>query len=213
MKTIVLLHGLYMHSKVMLPMKNRFKKLGYNVENFGYNSIKFSERVLNDLDDLISKIDSDEIYLVGHSMGGLISRQYYSKYKNKKIKSIVTLGTPHNQSVVGKFAEKINLIGSAGYAGITKKIEEWKGEIPLGSIAGTVQLGLLILSQEKSDGTVLLKETQCENQTDHIELNLNHTSLVYSNKSVKQIDFFIKNNKFNKELKSKLKTRNGFRNV
>ena len=62
--------------------------------------------------------------LVGHSMGGLVIRNYLhtEKYKTnfKNIKSVVTIATPHNQSIT---AHKINkalkgFLGTAGEAGL-----------------------------------------------------------------------------------------------
>ena len=39
---------------------------------------------------------TDSIILVGHSMGGIVARVYNKYYRNKPVKSIITLGTPHH---------------------------------------------------------------------------------------------------------------------
>jgi pimeloyl-ACP methyl ester carboxylesterase len=39
---------------------------------------------------------SDSIILIAHSMGGIVARVYNKYYRNKPVKTIITLGTPHH---------------------------------------------------------------------------------------------------------------------
>lgn len=194
---IVLIHGLYMSNVVMQYLRVSLQDLGYPVSCFQYKSIQFEEFVF---DDLAAHIESNlvsgrDLVLVGHSMGGLIAREFAMRHEGL-VSCIVTLGTPHRGSIVGKVLEPLGILGTAGDSGITKQVRDWNGCIPLGSIAGNLPVGVLFASKLESDGTVLLSETHCENSTDHIVLRVSHTGMVYSKKVVACIDGFIENKRF-----------------
>lgn len=70
----------------------------------------------------------------------------------------------------------------------------------LGSIAGTTRLGLGLLIPglpQPSDGTVSVEETRFEGMTDHIELAVTHTSMLYSEEVLMQTCHFLQNGQFN----------------
>jgi pimeloyl-ACP methyl ester carboxylesterase len=50
------------------------------------------DRVIHNLLELSQK---ESIYLLGHSFGGLVSRQYVKEYDNKNVRLLVTIGSPH----------------------------------------------------------------------------------------------------------------------
>jgi Lysophospholipase len=80
-------------------------KEGYVVYLFDYDTRKYSSETLQNLHQLISKVEESEVYLVGHSMGGLVARNYIHQYENN-IKGLVTIATPHNQSICAHNATK-----------------------------------------------------------------------------------------------------------
>ncbi len=96
---------------------------GQNYETFYYDwrkqvyDLSLPEQDLNNqylVKDLKEKVDQfyeqngqQKINLVGHSMGGLLSRAYTQRYGTEKINEIVTVGSPH--------------------AGATKAFETWEG--------------------------------------------------------------------------------------
>jgi hypothetical protein len=194
MKNIILIHALFWNTLVMKPMENRIKrKLGNSIRihQFGYKTRKYGEGVLESLSKLIESINKEEeIVIVGHSLGGLVGRNYLKQYKPVRNIKLVTIGTPHNGSVVGKAVNNLlpRLMGTSGNAGIVKCIENWEKEYPVYCIAGTLSIGPLnvigkkLIKQEKSDGTVLLREAILENCTKSYEVRETHTSLIYSKK-------------------------------
>lgn len=191
-KHIVLLHGLFMNNLVMSYLANGFITRGYSVSLFQYKSKLYSPEILVDLHDHVKALvdHGSEVILVGHSMGGLIARQLCQEHPTLA-KGLITLGTPHKQSKIGQLADKLGLIGTAGEVGICVPIAEWKGEIPLLSIAGNLKVGLLALDKEANDGTVRVAETMCANQTGHLVLPVSHTGIVYSKKALDAADAFI----------------------
>ena len=44
---------------------------------------------------LLNKPEKTKVYLIGHSMGGLVARAYANKYGVDKIEKIITVGSPH----------------------------------------------------------------------------------------------------------------------
>lgn len=216
-KSLILVHGLFMNKAVMLYMSKQFSKMGYKVHIFGYTTTRYSESTLKDLVKLIKSIPhEDSLYLIGHSMGGLIIRNTFQKYYNKlnfpfKDIAIVTIGTPHYGSHLGTFLHNSfikKIFGSSGQAGILKHVilDPWNININIGCIAGTHHLGLNHIFSKyifnktklntKSDGTVFVEEAILENCTDSIIIKGHHTGLIYSKEVVQLCDNFFKNQKF-----------------
>jgi hypothetical protein len=206
--TIILIHGLYMNRWLLKPLEKKFKMNGFNVCQFEYKSVHFSkECTLEKLNKLVESINSENIILIGHSMGGLIARLYYSEYESPKVKKIITLATPHNGSVVAKYLMQTKfkkILGTCGDSGIIAKIQDWEGKCPLGCIAGISDIGINnIMSKfhghkELSDGNVFLNEALLSNATDRLIVKKSHAGIVLSEEVFNQCIAFIINNKFKK---------------
>ena len=203
-----------MNSSISMKfLKKGFVNNGYDVHCFDYKSRQYSNKTLLDLDNLIKSIDYNEIYLIGHSMGGLIARNYISNVDllDKRIKSIVTISTPHYQSICAKSVENWlgDFLGTAGTSGLTKKIKDWENKIPIGCIAGLdkykINANLFLLFNKRkglNDGTVFVDEAILKNCKDSIVLNGSHTGLLFKKNVYKQCIYFIENNKFNHTFKN-----------
>lgn len=208
-KAVVLLHGFMNNSLVMTYLGSKISAEGYKVYHFNYKTRHYSEKTLDDLDSLISKVKESEVYLVGHSMGGLVIRNYIHKerFKDKmsKIKGVVTVATPHNQSLTAHKITKTlkGFLGTAGEAGLTKDIGKWTSSIPLGCIAGlykakwNANLFLMFHNiKTPNDGTVFLEEAILENCKDSVVVEGSHTGLLFQKNVAKQILSFLENEKF-----------------
>ncbi len=185
---IILLHGLYMHSSVMSLLSHRLVKAGHQVLNLSYNSI------MPDLDSLFKKmdafIDKEEVTIVAHSMGGVITRVYLesNNLMTQYVTRAITLGTPHKGSQVAAFFKKLGMAeflfqSSCEYLLPTHE-PHWPENVFLYSIAGNKPIGpaSFILFGQASDGTVLLDETKINGMKDHEVFPLSHTALIFSKK-------------------------------
>ncbi len=206
-KAVVLIHGLLARAYVMRYIQNKMIKEGYVVYLFDYDTRKYSSETLQNLHQLISKVEESEVYLVGHSMGGLVARNYIHQYENN-IKGLVTIATPHNQSICAHNATKRfkNFLGTSGQSGLTVDIPSWNSKTTIGCIAGKSKAILyrnffLIFhkSDNESDGTVYLNEAILSNCNDSIIVEGSHTALLFNNEVINQCIHFIENSIFKKE--------------
>lgn len=203
MQHIIFLHALFFSPLVMKPME-KYLFRHYDNENttyhqFKYQSRKYSKETLEKLSTLIENIPKDEkIILIGHSLGGLVGRNYLEQYKPDRNISLITLGTPHKKSLIGKIAHLMNpsIIGTSSEAGIVDNIQPWSGNYSLYCISGTLNIGpqlfLKNTRHEIGDGTVLLEESYVDNCTQRYTLNLTHTALIYSSQVYKLLIEIIK---------------------
>ncbi|NCQ51506.1 alpha/beta hydrolase [archaeon] len=206
-KTVILIHGLYMNHLSMKILEYKFKREGFNVLTFNYKTIRFDkDETLRNLHKMVENINSD-IYLVGHSMGGLISRLYKTEFNSINVKKIVTLGTPHNGSHVAKFINGTKLrglLGNSGESGIIKQLPDWESQCEMGCIIGIGDFGLNLIfgkvhgKHGDNDGTVFVDEASVNCPTDKIIMKVSHLGMLSSNSVFKESLSFINNSKFSK---------------
>ncbi|MEH6891788.1 acyltransferase [Bacillus sp. JJ864] len=93
-------------SHLLFTYKRLKRELKHNlpiVTEFIYDWRINNTEHLNMLRGKISSMDVDEVYIVAHSMGGIISKLCLNEYKDdpeiKKVKKLITLGTPWKGSM------------------------------------------------------------------------------------------------------------------
>lgn len=60
----------------------------------------FAQQVARRVDDILAQTGESKLILIGHSMGGLVSRCYVQRHGGAdKVSKIITLGSPHNGTV------------------------------------------------------------------------------------------------------------------
>jgi pimeloyl-ACP methyl ester carboxylesterase len=67
-------------------------------------SLQFQSAYLN---KMLKQID-DDIYLVGHSAGGVVARNVFVRSDNKNIKSLITIASPHLGSDLALYGSILN---------------------------------------------------------------------------------------------------------
>lgn len=202
---VFLIHGLFMHGVVMGYLAGQLKRQGYQVEIFSYPSIKC--RLADNADRLLYFIEQNRgtarvCHFVGHSLGGLLIRLAYEKKPQDFTGRIVTIGTPHTGSEVARrVATDIHqaVLGGAYSYALDGHLPVWQGDVELGSIAGNrcLGIGMAMPNLEKpNDGTVTVKETCLVKQTDHVQVGLSHTALIYSKRVAQLTHNFLQNGRF-----------------
>ena len=107
---IILIHGLYHNASAWLLFRSRLRKAGFkNVFVMNYGSFftsfeKTIEKFENFVADARKAVPDQPVYLIGHSLGGLLSRVYAERARDGAIpRAVITMGSPHQGSKVAAF--------------------------------------------------------------------------------------------------------------
>lgn len=216
---LILIHGLHQFPFIMRPMAKRLQAAGFKTHTFGYRSmrdnIKTNSARLNSWLETNHNPDQP-IDLVGHSLGGLIIRDFVAHYPKWQIGRCVTLGTPHNGSISGDYIWQLApiIVGKSYEQALDGTVAPLPEGIELGVIAGNKAQGLgqPILSYHNRkrrkadgsitedclahDGTVYVAETKLVSATDHIVMPVTHTGMLMNKEVIKQAMYFLANGEF-----------------
>jgi pimeloyl-ACP methyl ester carboxylesterase len=204
---VVLIHGLYMQGLVMRPLAWWLRKAGYRPVAFSYPSLRCSPREnAVRLGDLIKRLDGTTVHVLAHSLGGLLVRHLFAVANELPAGRVVTLGTPHQSSVVAHSLHRRRLrflLGRSVDAGLLGTVPPWPGERELGSVAGTRNLGLgRLISRlpEPADGVVSVAETRLPEMADHICLPVSHAQMLFSTTVAGQAHAFFETGRFRRAI-------------
>ena len=194
------IHGLFMNGWEMSYLRRRFQHAGFSAEQFRYSTTRAStQSIISSLNCLIQSLDSRKFHFVCHSMGGLIARHYLAAFGSENCLSIVTIGTPHRGSDVARRLYQFKagrwVLGTSVQHGLVTSLPEWKGEVPLCSIAGSRGLGLGKLISpmpSENDGTVSVDETKISKMDAHYRFTGSHMGLLFSKTVADQCLDFVK---------------------
>lgn len=203
-ETIVIVHGLWMNPAVMCPLGCYLAIEGFKIKHFFYPSMRAT--VLENtqrLQKFQTTVPGDVVHWVGHSLGGIIIRRLFKEFPEQRKGRIVTLGTPHQGSQVAKTLahHKVGswMLGGSLHEGLLGDISAWHGQRELGSIVGTLSMGLgqmVTRLPYPNDGTVSVLECQLPDATDYLELSVAHMSMLFSHQVAKQTAYFLREGRF-----------------
>ncbi|MFO7766966.1 MAG: alpha/beta fold hydrolase [Pelovirga sp.] len=107
---ILLLHGLFVNRACWFWFKSRLKRHGFenivtiNLSAF-HNEEVLSELLAKKIDELRHRLGVNKVHLIGHSMGGIIARNYVQRRGGQdKVERLIFLGTPHHGSKLTPFS-------------------------------------------------------------------------------------------------------------
>lgn len=204
----MLVHGLWMIGIDMALLRHRLRQCGFRPIQFSYPTIRrnitLNAAALNRFVARINaEIDAQVIHFVGHSLGGLLIRQFLHDFPSQRPGRIVTLGTPHNGSLVAQHFNRSSLgrlvLGQSLDHALLGDMPPWDTSREIGVIAGTLNLGVGRLVPDlvkPNDGTVSVAETCLNGMTDHIAVHVSHTALLFSTQAAGQTCAFLANGHF-----------------
>lgn len=214
---VILLHGLHMHAWVMRPLAKRLEQQGFITDCFGYHSVLQS--VFDHSDRLASWLNKKHkknlpLYLIGHSLGGLVIRHFLHRHPDWQVSGCVSIGTPHHGSFCAKRMQSLapSLMGKAYVWGLDGQAPCIRAGVALGSIAGSVSVGLgrLVLpnSHEQNDGTVFVHETKVDSKIasvyDNITIPASHTGMIFDPQVAWQAGYFLRYKCFDRGYQSSI---------
>ena len=103
---IILVHGLVCNQGIWFSLKRFLASRGvgpaYSL-SYGppFASIEiFAAQLAAKIDAVLEETGAQQVTLVAHSMGGLVSRAYLRRYGSARVARLVTVGTPHRGSML-----------------------------------------------------------------------------------------------------------------
>jgi triacylglycerol lipase len=104
---VLLLHGFFQTRNVWEVMEDRLRYDGFGVFSFDLGGLlarfnterpgQLAEHIAEKLERICARTGLQSFHIVGHSKGGLIGREYIQHHGgDKRVKSLITLGTPHH---------------------------------------------------------------------------------------------------------------------
>ncbi len=203
---VVYVHGLWMPGLIMSVLRHRLQNgHGFPGREFTYHS------VVGDLDENIERlrefveaIPGQRAHIVAHSLGGVTALQMLRRYPDLPIDRVVCLGSPLVDSRPARLLQRFDwgraVVGRTLIEGVLEKpLGEWAGRQEVGVIAGTAPFGsakLIMPLATPNDGVVASVETRLPGITDHLELPVTHSGLVFSEVVAEQTAAFLRAGRF-----------------
>jgi pimeloyl-ACP methyl ester carboxylesterase len=199
---VLLLHGIWMRPFVMRYLGGRLKRAGLHPHYFYYHGVlNTPEKNIEMLSRKIEQLNNGPLYVVAHSLGGLLLLRYLENHPQTPITRIVLLGSPVNGSHVAETLSKCyigRLILGTSKDLLVSGARATSGS-SIGMVAGTRGIGvgrLISTLKEPRDGAVFLRETQAKWLTDHVAIHHSHTGMLFSPSVAKLILHYFQSGTF-----------------
>ncbi len=105
--TVLLVHGYGCSRGVWWFIRRRLEAAGYNVASVSlvppYTSVgKLVPQLHARIEAVIAAAGVQQLTLIAHSMGGLVSRSYLARHGIARVNRLITLATPHQGSEIAR---------------------------------------------------------------------------------------------------------------
>ena len=201
-KHVILIHGMWMNAFSMRFIGNRLTKKGWQVIYYDYSSMFGSfDRNVDGLYKLWRSYRSENLHLVGHSLGGLLILAMMAKYQLRGIPRTVLMGCPVKGSAVAK-----KMMGSRwGKPALGKSIEALIAgdgntlNNEIGIISGNKGIGIGHMIQKlpkPHDGVVAIEETEMDSASDAVTLPVTHATMLFSKDIANLIEHYLSKGRF-----------------
>jgi triacylglycerol esterase/lipase EstA (alpha/beta hydrolase family) len=107
---IILLHGLFQNRSCLFWLQHRLRTAGYrqviSINTPPWRDMEtLTELLAKKVDELRIQLKVEKVILIGHSMGGMIARNYVQNRGGAAyVRGMITLGAPHHGSKLAPFA-------------------------------------------------------------------------------------------------------------
>ena len=195
----------------MRGLEQHLKRLGYSTINLAYPSTTKTIETIAEthLAHAVQSCESQragKIHFVGHSLGGLIVRQYLQRHSVPAGSRLVMLSPPNKGSELVDLLMKVPLYrwitGPAGQEigrGPDSVVNRLKPvEIDVGVIAGNLSINLVFSAfmDGPDDGMVSVKSTMLPEMRDFIIVPNTHTFIMRDPQVMRQVIHFLENGRF-----------------
>ena len=207
--SVILLHGLLCNDHFMDPLAKRLRAEGYNVLNIDYPSRQGDLATLADhihpqIAEFLEQHPKGNVHFVGHSLGGLLTREYLQRHPLERNGRVLMIGTPNQGSTAVDRIRSSRLapLGRwlAGPVGDQLATDHPRAHLTrntVGIIAGELPLNpMRLLGGEASDGLVTVESTRLGTPHKHIVVPAEHVSMPVNPRVMQEAVQFLKTGKF-----------------
>lgn len=199
---VILVHGLWLNGASMAPLGWRLGRQGFAVSRFSYWSVvRGLDANVERLIAFCRRFESDRLYLVGHSLGGVLILNAIAR--GLKVHRAVLMGIPYVGSVSAKGLARVAI----GKRILGRTLGDWLrrekrpswGDTQIGVLAGDRAIGLGKLISPlplPNDGVVSIDETRVPGAADSIVLPVFHTAMPFSAVSARAVSDFLRKGSF-----------------
>ncbi|GAA1600890.1 alpha/beta fold hydrolase [Kribbella hippodromi] len=106
---ILLAHGIIDNHTIFALLRRHLVRRGFgSIHTFSYSPLTLdvrstAERMGREIEAICEESGSEQIHVIGHSLGGLIARYYVQRLGgDARVHTCLTLGTPHQGTVAAK---------------------------------------------------------------------------------------------------------------
>ncbi len=210
---VVLLHGLGRFRQSLRGLEQHLQSLGYSTVNLAYPSTTKTIETIAET-HLARAVQGCEaqgagkIHFVGHSLGGLIVRQYLQRHSMPAGSRLVMLSPPNQGSELVDLLMRVPLYrwvtGPAGQEigrGPGSVVNRLKPVgIDVGVIAGNFSINLVFSAflDGPDDGMVSVKSAMLPEMRDFIIVPNTHTFIMKDPLVMRQVAHFLKHGRFDR---------------
>lgn len=114
---ILLVHGIVDNHTIFSPLERALRRRGFtDLSSFDYGLLTSDVRATADdlavaIEKLVEESGSEKVHVIGHSLGGLITRYYVQRMcGHQRVHTVVTLGTPHQGTALARAGSLLPLV-------------------------------------------------------------------------------------------------------
>ncbi len=214
---VILIHGFNRSEKDMYPLQVHLRQFGYAVETVNlptrFRSLEHCVEVFaGKFSELVSawaetsrEVGGGRIHLVGHSMGGLIIRQFLATHPVGQLGRCVMIGTPNAGSRLADLARLLFPPSLAIFPPLKCLVTDRPEFRPphnspppeLGIMAGSCSnLWLGFFLAKPNDGRVEVGATKLPEMQDFLVLDLHHLEIHHKPAVAELVHHFLQHGKF-----------------
>ena len=195
---VVLIHGILRSANCMSSMAETLEKAGFHTFQFDYPSTQVSiPDAAEYLHQTIESLEGiEELSIVSHSMGGLVTRAYFAEHHDPRFRRVVMVGTPNHGAELADLVHQNFLVRTVAGPGGRQLVTDREGLIPslpapkceFAIIAGARRnpAGWNPFIPGDDDGTVTVESTKLIGAADFATVQTTHTSLLRNREAIEK---------------------------
>lgn len=106
---VLLVHGYVCNRAFMLPLRRYLGEHGVSAYSHSLEPVyadidSYADQLARRIEEICAASGADQLVILAHSMGGLAARAYLRRHGTRRVAKLITLGTPHQGTVMARLA-------------------------------------------------------------------------------------------------------------